>query len=74
MNATPDPLREVVRSAVERHGISRVARVVDVTPQTLRKYMAGGTVRSDVRWKLQNWASPPSIGTHEGRPLRGSGL
>jgi hypothetical protein len=74
MNPTPDLLRAVVRGAVQRHGITRVARVVDVTPQTLRKYIAGGTVRSDVRRKLQDWADPSPVETYGAGLYGGSGL
>jgi hypothetical protein len=53
-----DSLRAAVAAAIERHGIMRVSRDADVAPETLRKYLRGREVRSDVLRRLMWWADP----------------
>jgi hypothetical protein len=75
MTEAADPLRQAVEKAVKRYGVARMARLVDMSPQTLRKYLEGGEIRDDIRGKLGEWLAPSPTGLSEG-PGRflGSGL
>jgi hypothetical protein len=74
MTGSHDPLRNVLALAVERDGITRVAQEAAVNAESLRKYLSGAPVRSDVLTALTDWASPTTWIDDQGDgPYFGSG-
>jgi transcriptional regulator with XRE-family HTH domain len=54
----PDQLGSQMAAAVRVLGLYHVAAEAGLTHQTLRKYLAGSSMRRDTITKLERWAAP----------------